>query len=169
MKRQLPLAAVLIFAVASLCYGQCGNDSMAKSGSAASRRGSLEQTLADRETTLWQAWKDKNAAPFQQALSSDSLLVSDTGVAGKAQAIKEITSPACTVESFSLSDFKLTMFDRDAALLTYRATQNGKCGDTMLPANVFASSLWLKRGNKWLAVFHQESPAAQQSMAPTQE
>lgn len=156
MKKQILLAAGLLLLLSPVCFGQ-----RAKTG------GTLQSTLAARENQLWEAWKNRQAAPFQAALSEDSVLVGDMGVANKAQAIQGITGDDCTVQSFTLSDWKLTMFDRNTALLTYKGTQTGTCGGTALPASVMASTLWVRRGGKWYAAFHQETPMGPQS-APTQ-
>ena len=153
MKKYLPLAVIALLLSPTLCAAQNGKKPKA----------SLLDTLSARETALWEAWKNKQAAPMREAFSEDMVLVGDMGPESKAQVIQALTGPDCTVQDFSLSDFKLTLFDRDAALLTYKSTHHSTCGGRALPANVNASSLWLKRGGKWLVALHQETPAAGQN------
>jgi len=64
------------------------------------------------------------------------------------------------VKSFSFNNFKVTMIDADAALVTYSATQDGTCGSEAMPAKVHGSSIYVKRNGKWMAFYHQESPVA---------
>jgi hypothetical protein len=54
------------------------------------------------------------------------------------------------------------MFTKDMALLTYKAEQHVTCGGTAAPVNIVATSMWIRRGGKWYAAFHQETPAAGQ-------
>ena len=167
MKKYFPMACVLLLLFVSVCAAQ--NKTKTKGETKPQKMTSentLQTTLADRETKLWEAWKNHQAAPFQEAMSEDSILVGGTGVDAKAQAISEITGPECTITDYALSDFKVTMFDKDAAMLTYKATQHGTCGGMTVPATVVASSLWVKRGGKWYAVFHQESPAPESMAKP---
>jgi hypothetical protein len=165
MKKYFPMACVLLLLFVSVCAAQDKTKGETKPQKMTAQD-TLQTTLADRETKLWEAWKTHQAAPFQEAMSEDSILVGGTGVDGKAPSISEITSAECTITDYALSDFKVTMFDKDAAMLTYKATQHGACGGTTVPANVVASSLWLKRGGKWYMVFHQESPTPESMAKP---
>src|SRR6266850_1116152 len=119
MKKFFSLAVVLFVLFVSLGTVQAVHSS---------KKGTLLQVLTKRETALWEAWKNHQAGPFESALSADSVLMSDAGPSGKAQAIKDITDPQCVITDYALSDFKVTMFDKDAALLTYKATQHVTCG-----------------------------------------
>lgn len=161
MKRHLPLAALLVMALASLVIAQEATPSPAPAAKAKPRmsKAALLKKLSANETALWNAWKEKNAKPFQAWLSADSVMVGDGGVSGKADVAKEISSMNCEIRSFSLTDWKLTMVDGDAALLTYKGMQDGTCAGTALPPSVWASSLWINRRGRWLAAFHQETPA----------
>jgi hypothetical protein len=114
----------------------------------------LMKELSDMETALWNAWKNKDAGPFNTHLTDDSVVVGDMGVAGKSDLAKEIG--ACDIKSFTLSDWKMTKFSATNVLLTYKAVTQGTCGGAPVPST-WASSLWVKRKNVWQAAFHQES------------
>ena len=148
MKKHFLLAVLVLLALTAV--------------SSAQRRpkGSMLDALSAREKKLWEAWKNKQAAPFDAALATDTVMVSEMGSAGKAEMLKMIPSSDCDVQSYELTDFKVTMYDSNTALLTYKATETGTCGGKPLPATVMASSLWIKRGGKWWAAFHQETPGS---------
>ena len=164
MKRYLPLAAILVMAFATVSFAQPQATASPSPATAAKPKPRMSKTqilkkLSANETALWNAWKNKDAKPFQMWLSADSVNVGDQGVGGKADVTKDIASMPCEIKSFTLSDWKLTMVDSDAALISYKGTQDGTCAGTALPAAVWASSLWVNRKGKWLAAFHQETPA----------
>ncbi len=160
MKRYLPLSALLVIVFASVCFAQpqaAASPSPAPKPKPRMSKALLLKQLSANETKLWEAWKNKDAKPFRTYLSADSLMVGGSGTAGKADAIKEITSASCDVKSYKLSDWKLTMIDADAVLLTYKGVTEGTCGGQPLPA-AWASSIWAKRGGRWQSFSHQETP-----------
>jgi hypothetical protein len=67
-----------------------------------------------------------------------------------------MASMPCEIKSFTLSDWKLSMVDADAAVLTYKGVADGTCGGKPVPT-VWASSLWINRRGKWQAFSHQET------------
>jgi len=109
------------------------------------------------EKKLWEAWKNKDAKPFKANLAADSVMIGERGVAGKADIVKEIASMPCEVKSFELSDFKTTFLNSGTVLLTYKGVADGACAGTALPA-VWASSVYVNRGGRWMAASHQETP-----------
>jgi hypothetical protein len=95
-------------------------------------------------------------------LSEESIGVGDSGVAKKATIVKDIASSECEVRSYSLDNYEVVMLDPNTAILTYKADQDATCKGKAVPARVWASSVYVKRGGKWLNAFHQETPVASQ-------
>jgi hypothetical protein len=158
MKR-LYWVVLLIAALATAAVGQMDDMHHAKPKAKMSANAATEQKLVDMEKSLWEAWKNHDSAPFQKLLSSDSVNVNPMGVTGTEQAVKDIGGSDCKVNSYSVDDPKATWVDKDAVLLTYKANQDAVCGGQKVPETVWASSLWVKKGNEWKAAFHQETPA----------
>lgn len=160
MKRHLPLAALLLLALASISFAQptpAASPSPAPKPKPAMTKAQTLKKLSASETKLWEAWKNKDAKPFKASLSADSVMVGDSGVQGKNDAIKDLTSAPCEVKSFQLSDWKLTMLNSSTAVLTYKGAADGTCGGMAIPA-AWSTSIWVNRGGKWMAAFHQETP-----------
>ena len=159
MKRHLPLAALLLLALASISFPQTTPAaSPSPSPKPAMTKAQILKKLSASETKLWEAWKNKDVKPFKASLSADSVMVGESGVQGKNDAIKDLTSAPCDVKSFKLSDWKLTMLNSSTALLTYKGAADGTCAGTAIPST-WSSSIWVNRGGKWSAAFHQETPA----------
>jgi hypothetical protein len=159
MKKHLPLAALLVIAFASLCFAQpqpSASPSPAPKPKPKMSKAQLLKQLSANETKLWEAWKNKDPKPFRMNLSADSVMIGGAGTQNKTDAIKDITSMACDVKSYTLSDWKLSMIDADAALITYKGVAVGTCGGQSIPAS-WASSIWIKRGGRWQAFSHQET------------
>ena len=158
MKKYLPLATLLLLALASISFAQTTPAaSPSPSPKPAMTKAQILKKLSASETKLWEAWKNKDAKPFKASLSSDFVMIADSGVTGKNDTIKEVTTGPCEVKSVKLSDWKLAMLNSGTALLTYKGTADGTCAGTTLPP-VWASSIWVNRGGKWSAASHQETP-----------
>ena len=121
---------------------------------------STEKTLESNEKAGWQAWKDHDAKQAVAWFTNDSISIADGGVfKGKEQLVKSITDARCVVNSFSLSDFFYTWLDKNTVVMTYTGTQDATCDGKKQGGKVFATSIWQKKGGKWLSPFHQETEA----------
>jgi Domain of unknown function (DUF4440) len=160
MKRYLPLAALLLLALASISFAQtpAASPSPSAKPKPVMSKAQIQKTLIASEKKLWEAFKNKDPKPFKTTLSADSVGVGEMGVQSKADLLKEITSGGCDIKSFSLSDFKLTTIDGNAAVLTYKGVTEGTCGGKAIPT-VWSSTVYVRRSGKWWAVAHQETPA----------
>ncbi len=164
MKRHLPIyacAAMLVMAFASFCFAQ--PQATASPSPAAAKpkprmsKAALLKKLSANETALWNAWKNKDAKPFQNWLASDGVMIGEQGVGAKADVVQMMAQMPCEVTSFTLSDWKLSMVDADAGVLTYKGVAEGTCAGQPIPT-VWASSLWVNRKGRWVAFSHQETP-----------
>lgn len=159
MKRYLPLAALLVLLLASISFAQtpAASPSPSPATKPAMSKAQIRSRLIATEKKLWEAWKNKDAKPFKATLSADSVMIGDSGVSGKNETITGITSAPCEIKSIELTDFKVTFLSAGTALLTYKGAAAGTCGGAAIPT-VWASSLYVSRGGKWLAASHQETP-----------
>lgn len=156
MKKCLPLAALYVLACATFCLAQEATPSPSPKPKPRLSKAQLQKKLQVNETALWNGWKNKDAKPFQNWLAADGVMIGGEGVGAKADVVKMMPSMPCEVKSFTLSDWKLTMIDPNAALLTYKGAADGTCAGKPIPT-VWASSVWVTRKGKWMAFSHQET------------
>lgn len=148
MKRSITALALLTLVV-TFALGQM------------TRNDSVEAQIVALEKTAFEAWKNKDRKFFEEHMSEDGQYLDLNGVGGKAQYVKAIIDNNCTVSSYSLDNSKVTMLSQDVALLTYRYAHDVVCGGNREAGPLWASTIYVKRGSKWLIVFHQEILAAQ--------
>ena len=159
MKRHLPLAALCVLAFATFCFAQPeATASPSPAPKPRMTKAQLMKKLSANENALWNAWKNKDVKPFNSMLAANAVMIGEQGVAGKKEVAGAMASMPCEVKSFTLSDWKLAMVDSNAALITYKGVADGTCAGTAIPP-VWASSVWVNRGGKWLAFSHQETTA----------
>ncbi|HEY8204322.1 MAG TPA: nuclear transport factor 2 family protein, partial [Pyrinomonadaceae bacterium] len=113
------------------------------------------ETTADAEANeklVWDALKSKNYDAFGSYLTSDSMEIEADGVYDKAGSVKGVQG--MDMSKADLSNWKTVKFDDDASLVTYTVKMPG-----MKPDTEYHSTIWVKRDNKWLALFHMGTPA----------
>jgi hypothetical protein len=159
MKKYLPLVVTLLLALAGATFAQDAKPSPEASPKPkpAMSKAQIQRNLIASEKKLWEAWKNKDPKPFKAWVAADSAGVGEMGVQGKAELLKDIAAGGCDIKSFELSNFKMNMISSGVAFLTYKGVPDGTCGGNPIPP-VWASSTWVNRGGKWVAVTHQETP-----------
>jgi hypothetical protein len=161
MKKYLLFAIGLLLMLASVSLGQetkTATPAPSPKPKPAMSKAQIQKHLVATEKKLWEAWKNKDPKPFQMAIAADGIGIGEMGVTDKATLLKEIAAGGCDIKSYNLTNFRLTMLDSDAAVLTYKGTIDGTCGGMAAPP-VWSSSTYVRRGGKWWAVAHQETPA----------
>jgi len=117
---------------------------------------SVKQTLIAREKEVFEAFKQRKASTFNEYLSDDFIGVDGAGWTHKSDQADAMTDTE--LKDYSLDDIKLVKATKNVAILTYKLTQHGTYKGEPMPAKVFATSVWAKNGDKWIAVLHQETP-----------
>jgi hypothetical protein len=114
-------------------------------------------TPLQKETSVWQAFKDKNANAFAAAFAPNYVGLYDYGVASKAKELDSLKN--AKISSFKIENFKSQMIDQDDMLMTYVVEVKGTMGKDDITGKYNAASLWHRTGNKWLGVYHTEIKA----------
>lgn len=124
-----------------------------------------QETLKEKLTTLerrsWEAWKNRDGSFFHGFLADDHVEVGFGGLTDKANVVAGVSSPNCVVKSYSLDRFALTVFDANTALLNYHAAQDTTCFGNAVPSPVWVSSLYVRRGDRWLNALYQQTQTRQ--------
>lgn len=139
---------VITIAASSIAFGQTKMSKVTNK--------SVESQLIALEKAGWEAWKNKDIKLMETYYSDDALTVHVDGVTDKSQTIKSFGN--CEVKSVSLDDFRFLMIDKNSALITFVGTQDAVCGGQKQPTSVRGSSVYVKRGGKWLNIYYTEIP-----------
>lgn len=145
--KTLIVIVLVIFAFASLALGQ----------GTLVEKDALKETLIGLEKQSWEAWKKRDGKFFEKFLSDDHVEVGFGGRTNKATVVAGVASPVCVVKSYAVENFELTKLDANTAVLTYHAEQDTTCGGNAVPSPVWASSLYVRRGNRWLNALYQQT------------
>ena len=110
-----------------------------------------------KEKAIWDTISQKDYEAFANMLAEDQVEVATNGVHDKAESIAGVKQFEPSEVIFS--DWKFLPIDKDGFVVVYTAASKGKYqGKPFPPATMRCSSAWVRRNNKWLAIYHQECP-----------
>lgn len=120
----------------------------------------MTDALMAAEKRGWEAWKARDAKTLDEITTKDLTLVDMFGrvTTNKADIIKGWTEPPCTINSVAVSDGKAVSLTKDAAILTFKGTADGKCNDMPITP-LWGTTVSVKDGDAWKAVYILEAPA----------
>ena len=136
-----------------------GNASNSNSSAGVSTDAALTDALLAVEKKGWEAWKAKDAKALGETTTKDVVFVDTMGKVTMGADVMKMwtTDNPCTVSSVSLSDGKGTSITKDAAILVYKGTAVGTCGDMKLEP-LWGTTVFVKEGDAWRGVYIFESP-----------
>ncbi|MDQ2937956.1 MAG: nuclear transport factor 2 family protein [Acidobacteriota bacterium] len=160
MKKNLVFVSMLI--VAAACAAPPTNRETLVANTNPSSESKPAATISEadaivHEKAAWNAIQNKDYEAFGSMLASEQLEVTSEEVHDKAATLASIKEFEPT--EVALVDWKFLLVDKNAFAVTYTANVKGKYnGKELPPGSVRASSLWVNRDGKWLAIYHQECP-----------
>jgi Domain of unknown function (DUF4440) len=128
--------------------------------SSAHDRNGTREALIDLEKQSWQAWKDHDAGFFQNFLADDHLEIFSNGPINKEAVVRTVGSKVCLVENYSIDQFSVSLIGDDTGIVTYHAAQTTTCNGQPVPSPVWATSVYAKRGGRWVNVLYEQTTAA---------
>lgn len=157
MKKLVLLAVALIAAAACTAPTTQPVSNVNTNANVASTAPAITEADAiAKEKAIWDSIKNKDYDGFGNMLAADQVEVMAEGVSDKAQSIAGVKQ--FEPEELTFADWNFRTIDDDAFLLTYSVTMKGKYQGKPFPAETArCSSAWVKRGDKWEAIYHQES------------
>jgi len=162
MKKFLVLFSLLITAAACAAPPtNTGPAPYANANTATEPKSTATLSEADaiaKEKGTWDAIKKEDMAALADMLASDYIEVHGEGVYDKNGIVTYLKDLKLSDATFS--DWKTLPIDKDVVILTYnvnlKATHKGQA---VPPGPYRASSAWINRDGKWLAIYYQETLA----------
>jgi hypothetical protein len=148
MHNQIKSIGILILVILVNFSGKCQNNS--------SDSKQLEDEIIKLDKSGWEAWKNNDATWFKLNTTENFVSLSADGISNKSQVIKA-TANDCNVISYALSEIKFIYINENSVLLTYIATQDGKCGNVKLSPKLRVAANYIKQNKKWLEAFYMET------------
>ena len=137
-----------LIAVAPICLGQA-------SPSKSDRSATKEAAITDSEKSAWEAYKNKQADAFKKYLTTDYCGVYAEGIKNVDKEVADMEKTE--LRDYSFADMKVVFPSADVAVTTYKATLQSSCGGQDTSGTYNVASVWIKKGGKWLVIFHTDA------------
>lgn len=124
----------------------------------AADRASAEKALVANETKIIDAVVKGDAAGFTKMAAPGSVSADGNGFAPSVDFAKIL--PQVKITEAKMTGEKVIWADDNTAILTYTLTAKGTIMGQPMPPTTYASTVWVKQGEEWLALYHQETTAA---------
>ncbi len=114
--------------------------------------------------------KEHDAATIKRIEADDAVFVYPDGSPGnKEQDVKDMESGAITADSWEVSDIKVNVLDKNAAVVTGRTiVKNGKYNNQPFPADQFRwVDTYVRRDGQWQLVAGASTPLPKGATAPS--
>ncbi len=168
----LTATAAFVFAACGAPAGNTGNTTNAGNAANANANAAKPAAAAPTKESLmaiekagWEAWKNRDAKWMTENASDKYVGFGATGRMDKAASIKSYEQK-CEIKSYTLSDDQLQMVGPDVAVLTFRGAQDYTCDGKKGPADVRSTSMYIREGDKWKALFYGETPVVDPKAPP---
>ncbi len=106
------------------------------------------------ETSVWEAWKDRDAKVLEELTARDLAFVDIFGnvTSGKAETIKFWIEHQCDVLGVRVADGTGTSLSATVGILTFKGILEGTCGGQKFPL-IYGTSVYTRNGDAWKLAF----------------
>jgi hypothetical protein len=125
-----------------------------------SAKHAMERYLIAQEESSWRLAIQREAASYKALHSREFFTVSGDGETDRAKSEASALDPNVNFDRCDLSAFRVRVVEMNTAIVTYHVQATGTDHGKAFYVNSYASSIWVRRGGKWLDTFYQATPAA---------
>src|SRR5215510_6662529 len=150
MKKQFILFCMMLVALGPVCFAQASPAKPAKSAS-------NETAITDLEKSAWEAYKNKQGDAYKKLLSKDYYGAYAEGIKNLEGEVADMAK--ADLREYSLAEIKVVFPSSDVALMTYKTMMQETFEGKDMSGTYNSASVWVKKGGKWLGVFHTEVKA----------
>ncbi|HEY0426964.1 MAG TPA: nuclear transport factor 2 family protein [Pyrinomonadaceae bacterium] len=151
MKTRLILLTAFVLTFAFSAAAQ--NERVKSKSNITNNRASIEQALTANEKLTWKSLVDKKYDNFAKMFAEDYGGVYDYEMTTKATELAEVKQ--ITFKTADLSDIKVRFVDDNTAIVTSTVKSDMVLpGGKSMSDNMRATTVWAKRENAWLIVYH---------------
>ena len=178
MKRSILFCFLAVTAVFAASCGAPATNTPANAANANSNANAAKpvaaaptkEALVEMDKKANEAWIKGDTAHFEGMLSDKFVRYMNGSRSDRAAEIKMIAATKCDVKSWNLDEPQMSKINDDTYVISYRGTWDGTCTwegkSEKIPSPVRAASIWVRDGDKWKGVYHNETPIVDPKAPP---
>lgn len=118
----------------------------------------LTGIIIDLEKKEWEAAKRKDKYALADLMAEDYTEVNEFGRRNKKETLESVEN--LTLADYAITDIAVARIDKYVTIMRYRIKSKGVYRNRAFASDDYAASFWVRRGEKWLRVYCQETPAS---------
>jgi hypothetical protein len=112
------------------------------------------------EKQVWKAARNRDARAFAKLVPVDALMIFQSGIVTQPDYLA--TMQRRTLEENTIEGLGGYMPNANTVILTYKTVRAGSFEGKPFPSNpVIESTVWIRRGKRWVAILNQETPQSE--------
>ncbi len=119
--------------------------------------GSVQEQIVAHERKELDALRTGDKQAFSDLLADDALFLDPRGTGTKAEVVSHVSD--FRLVEYLMEDIRFVSLSDHSGLIAYKLTEKGSAHGREFSAKVYASAIWAKRGEQWVCIFSQETPA----------
>ena len=123
-------------------------------------RATVEKTIVANEQKISDAFTKKDVATLKTLIGDDGWGTDMMGTNSITETYKQLPTMDMKITDQIMSDFKYVWVNPTTVVLTYTWRGKGTMMGQPVPSPAYGATVYTKRGEKWVAVYHQETVAA---------
>ena len=161
MKKVVYMLGVLAL-TSGMAFAQDVNEpepaAVARTAKGTADRSALEKALIANENKVAEAMMKKDKGAFSALVSANGWSIDGNGFMKTSDLTASLDQ--LVIKDYKISEERVSWVDANTAIVAYKWTGSGTFAGQPFPSTVYASTIWTKKNDQWVAVFHQESEAA---------
>lgn len=149
--RRSPVVLLTVLALWTTAAGNAFAQTMEKA--------EAEKALIDQERQINESIAKRDKDAFRSFVAADAVWARGGGFVPVSLFVDALDQ--FQVTNWDIGKPRVIWVDPTTAVLMYVWTGAGKFGNRELAPHIIASTVWTKRGDRWIAVHHHESDALQ--------
>ncbi|HEX9368585.1 MAG TPA: nuclear transport factor 2 family protein [Vicinamibacterales bacterium] len=129
----------------------------AKAAASTAGHSALDAALIANERKVNEAVAKGDKAAFTSLVAADAMSADGMGFMKVSDFIAAFDQ--MKIKTWKMSDEKVWPIDPSTAIVTSTWTGSGTFQGQKIPSKTYCSTVWTKKGDKWVAAYHQESEA----------
>jgi hypothetical protein len=150
----MTILATLTFA--SIAAAQCGP----AKPKAAAGAGSLEEMIIAQEKQVIAAIKNNDMEAFKNLVDVNGMVVNSQGIMKIGDVVSMLFGPKVKTTEYTMDDPQVRSVDKNTAIISYKSSSSGTYDGAATSSTSYDSTVFVRKGSKWMAVFHQSSDMA---------
>jgi ketosteroid isomerase-like protein len=126
----------------------------------AAAQADLKDQIVAKEREELTALKSADYKTFADLIADDAVFLDPRGTGTKAEVVEHVSD--FKLLDFTMDDIHFIPLSATSGIVAYKLTQKGSSHGHEFTATVYASATWVQRGDKWVCIFSQETPARKQ-------